>query len=94
MKKIFHNIMALALGLFISVQFGYYSTIGRVVGYDSPSDTLYIKSDDGNLWEYDGIEDWLIDDLCSMVFCDNGTEEIEDDEVVYIRYIGYIVFND
>ena len=91
MKKLFHNIMAIAIALFISVNFRYYSTVGRVVGYDRPSDTLYVETVDGNVWEYGGVEDWEYDDLCSIVFCDNGTDEIEDDEIVYMRYIGYIV---
>ena len=89
MKKFFNNILSLALAVFISVNFGYYATVGRVVGYDIPSDTLYIVTEDGNLWEYDGIEDWMYNDFCSMVFCDNGTDTIEDDEIVYMRYIGY-----
>lgn len=89
MKKFLNNILSIIIIFFISINFDYYSTIGRVVGYDSISDTLYIKSDN-NLWEYDGIEDWMIDDYCSIVFCDNGTESISDDEIVYIRYIGYL----
>lgn len=89
MKKYFKNILAIAMALFMSVSFSYYSTIGRVTGYDLPSDTLYITTTDGNLWEYEGIEDWLYNDFCSMVFCDNGTDDITDDEIVYMRYIGY-----
>lgn len=89
MKKYFNNILAIAMALFMSVSFSYYSTIGRVTGYDLPSDTLYITTTDGNLWEYEGIEDWLYNDFCSMVFCDNGTDDITDDEIVYMRYIGY-----
>lgn len=89
MKKYFNNILAIAMALFMSVSFSYYSTIGRITGYDLPSDTLYITTTDGNLWEYEGIEDWLYNDFCSMVFCDNGTDDITDDEIVYMRYIGY-----
>lgn len=89
MKKYFNNILAIAMALFMSVSFSYYSTIGRITGYDLPSDTLYITTTDGNLWEYEGIEDWLYNDFCSMVFCDNGTDDITDDEIIYMRYIGY-----
>ena len=91
MKKYFNSILVLVFALFISVNFRYYSTFGRVIGYDRPSDTLYVETVDGNIWEYCGVEDWEYDDLCSIVFCDNGTDEIEDDEIVYMRYIGYIV---
>ena len=90
MKKFFNNILALAIVLLFAVNFDYYSTVGRVVGYDTFSDVLYVKTSDGNIWEYEEIQDWMIDDLCSIVFCDNGTEEIEDDEIVYMRYIGFI----
>lgn len=92
MKKYFNSIFTLALALFMYVNFSYYSTIGRVTGYDLPSDTLYITTMDGNLWEYEGIEDWEYNDICSMVFCDNGTDDITDDEIVYLRYIGYYQF--
>lgn len=91
MKKAFNSIFTLAIALFVSINFSYYSTIGRVVGFDRDSDTIYIETTDGNIWEYEEIQDWMIDDLCSMVFCDNGTSEVYDDEVVYMRYIGYIV---
>lgn len=86
MKKFF----SVFLSLFIAVHFSYYSTVGRVAGYDRPSDTIYVETIDGNVWEYEEIQDWMIDDLCSIVFCDNGTDEIEDDEIVYMRYIGFI----
>lgn len=89
MKKFFNTILTLAIVFTFTLNFNYYSTVGRVVGYDTLSDTLFIKSD-GHIWEYAEIQDWDINDMCSMVFCDNGTEEIEDDEVVYMRYIGYL----
>ena len=92
MKKVFNIIFTFAIALLLSVNFDYYSTFGRVIGYDTLSDMLYILAD-GNIWKYREIQDWEINDMCSMVFCDNGTEEIDDDEVVYMRYIGNIDYD-
>ena len=66
MKKFF----SVFLSLFIAVHFSYYSTVGRVAGYDRPSDTIFVETVDGNVWEYEEIQDWMIDDLCSK-----GTKE-------------------
>lgn len=93
MKKAFNSIFTLAIVLLLSLNFDYYSTIGRIVGYDTLSDVLYILAD-GEIWSYREIQDWEINDVCSMVFCDNGTEDVwDDDEVVYIRYIGNIDYD-
>ena len=92
MRKIFNSIFTLAIVLLLSLNFDYYSTVGRVIGYDTLSDALYILAD-GDIWRYRGIEDWEINDMCSVVFCDNGTEEIDDDEIVYMRYIVNIDYD-
>ena len=92
MRKIFNSIFTLVIVLLLSLNFDYYSTVGRVIGYDTLSDALYVLAY-GDIWRYIGIEDWEINDMCSIVFCDNGTEEIDDDEIVYMRYIGNIDYD-
>ena len=51
---------------------------------------LTLEDFNGNKWGYiseDG--DWLEGDIVSLIMCDNGTKEIEDDIIVYVRYSGY-----
>ena len=42
----------------------------------------------GHTWEFKGIEDWQIGDICSCIMNDNGTEQVEDDIIVDKRYDG------
>ena len=51
---------------------------------------LTLEDFNGDAWSYiseDG--DWLEGDIVSLIMCDNGTENIEDDIIIYIRYSGY-----
>lgn len=43
-----------------------------------------------NEWEFEGVEDWMEGDICSMIMYDNGTQTIYDDEIVKVKYCGYI----
>lgn len=43
-----------------------------------------------NLWAWEGAEDWMEGDIASAIMNDNGTPEIFDDEIVTVRYSGYI----
>lgn len=53
----------------------------------------YLTGVDGNgtLWDYDtDPEDWQVGDLAAVIFEDNGTESIYDDDIRQIRYVGYM----
>lgn len=44
----------------------------------------------GNAWEYDvDGDDWEKGDLVAVIFEDNGTEVIFDDDIIAARYVGY-----
>jgi len=62
-----------------------YSLTAVVVKTDRENDIVTVKDFNGNLWEFYGIKDWNIDDICSMMMNDNGTETIYDDIIVTIR---------
>lgn len=56
---------------------------------DKHFDTVVIRDSIGNLWEFKGIEDWEIGDICSVIMNDNETpDNIYDDEIVRVRYAG------
>ena len=51
-------------------------------------DTVYVTDSTGNVWSFEGAEDWQTGDQAAMLMDDNGTETIYDDEVLQIRYVG------
>ena len=53
-------------------------------------DIVTLEDFAGNLWEFCGIEDWAIGDICACIMDDNGTEGIEDDRIIDTRYNGNI----
>ena len=75
---------------------GYYPTtavISNVCEVEVETEKNYwltLEDFNGNKWAYiseDG--DWLEGDIASLIMCDNGTEKIEDDIIVYVKYSGY-----
>ena len=75
---------------------GYYPTttvISNVCEVEVDTEKKYwltLEDFNGNAWGYiseDG--DWLEGDIVNLIMCDNGTEKIEDDIIIYARYSGY-----
>ena len=75
---------------------GYYPTtavISNVCEVEVETEKKYcltLEDFNGDAWGYiseDG--DWLEGDIVSLIMCDNGTEEIKDDIIVYVKYNGY-----
>lgn len=52
------------------------------------NDTVTVKDSNGNLWSFDGAEDWCVGDGCALIMHDNSTSEIIDDTIVSTRYQG------
>lgn len=65
---------------------GFYPKSATVVELESSTDTVVLEDRSGNLWTFEGIEDWMVDDHCAMVMCDNGTAEITDDIICKVIY--------
>lgn len=54
---------------------------------------VIVRDFSGNLWKFtdDDSNDWTVNDICSIIMNDNGTEEnIFDDVIMSVRYSGYI----
>lgn len=53
------------------------------------SDDIVTMSDaEGNLFEFEGCEDWSKGDVVSAIMYNSQTEEIYDDVVIKVRYAG------
>lgn len=67
-----------------------YAMTAIVTGLDSESDTVVVKNSVGLTWEFSGIEDYLIGDVVSMVMDNKGTDIVFDDEILSVRYSGFV----
>lgn len=67
-----------------------YPNVGWVCKLDHEHDIFILEDFGGNLYVYEGIEDWFLDDIAAMLMDDNGTESIYDDVIVELRYAGYM----
>lgn len=68
----------------------YYAMTAVVSDLDYAGDTVTVENASGFTWCFEGTEDWEVGDVASLVMDDNGTEIIFDDEIVSVRYSGYI----
>lgn len=50
------------------------------------NDTVIVEDSNGNLWSFDGAEDWQVGDGCALIMHDNSTSEIVDDVIISTRY--------
>lgn len=67
-----------------------YALTTIVINVDEENDIVQCVDFNGNIWEFKGCADWVINDYCSMIMNDNGTEEIEDDIIVSTHYSGWL----
>jgi len=91
MKKVFTLVLILVallscMGAYAST----YPTAFVVVEVDEVSDVLVLEDFNGFLWEWYGIEDTLTGDVMAAIIDDNNTAEVFDDEIVCLRYCGWL----
>lgn len=67
-----------------------YSVTMIVTELDDTTDTVIMQDANGNIWSFEGIEDWFVGDLASVMLDKNGTQEIYNDTIVKVRYTGVI----
>lgn len=52
------------------------------------NDIVTVEDSNGNLWSFNGAEDWEINDSCALIMNDNNTKDICDDVIISTRYQG------
>ena len=67
-----------------------YPMTGIVVEVNYDEDIVSVEDFNGNIWEFYGCEDWMEGDVCALLMNDCGTAEVTDDEIVSVRYCGYV----
>lgn len=80
--------IATTFGANPTANLGFYPASAQVVEVDHESDAWAIEDIHGHVWEMTEPEDWMVDDNCACIFCDNGTEDISDDIPCVVWYVG------
>lgn len=67
-----------------------YAMTTVVVELDENNDKVICIDFNGNEWVFEGVEDWTIGDIASMVMNDCGTSIVYDDKIVSVKYGGWL----
>lgn len=67
-----------------------YALTTVVVSLDYDADVVECMDFNGNVWAFDGCEDWSLFDVCSMTMDDMDTSIIYDDVIINCRYDGWL----
>lgn len=65
-----------------------YLACGEIVELIDDYDLVTVETQDGNLWVFSGIEDWMVGDNVVMAMDDSATSDISDDWILSVRYLG------
>ena len=67
-----------------------YSMGGVIVETSYANDMVTFRDFNGNLWQFQGIEDFSVNDCVSVIMDSKKTPEIRDDEIISVRYDGWL----
>ena len=71
---------------------GYYPLTAVVVDLDYNEDILVLEDGAELVWEFEGIEDFEIGDIVSLLMWDNNTpDSIYDDVILLVYYSGFSI---
>ncbi len=62
--------------------------VGTIVEIDEENDVVVVMDTVGMLWEFEGIEDYALDDTVTLLMDRNNTETIFDDIIIRVFYVG------
>lgn len=76
-----------------TIQKEIYADCGAIL--EEPNENVIITMQNGNQFSFENSEgDWMTGDLVSVIFDNNGTEEVFDDIIISCRYSGWISENE
>lgn len=61
-----------------------------VSAIDKDADIMYLETFSGMVYTWEGVEDWQVKDVAAAIMNDNGTPAIYDDEILDLKYSGWI----
>ena len=69
----------------------YYALATVVTAIDRDTDVVTCEDGRGNLWEFQGVEDWQVGDTANLLMDSMDTECIYDDEICGATYGAWIL---
>lgn len=66
----------------------YYPMSTTVREVDRKKDIVTVENNNGEQFQFTGVEDWQLGDICSLMLDNNGTENIYDDIIIKTIYDG------
>nr|DAR20345.1 MAG TPA: hypothetical protein [Caudoviricetes sp.] len=73
--------------LYNANQFSHLYPLSTVVT-EINNDIVTVEDSNGNIWSFNGVEDWQVGDCCALIMHDNSTSEIIDDTIISTQYQG------
>lgn len=67
-----------------------YPMTAVVTAVNYETDMVTMRDFNGNLWQFEGCEDWSKNDVVACIMNDKGTPIIFDDEIVDLHYEGWL----
>lgn len=86
--KIKRKIAGFTLALFLINSGIFYPATYVVTEVDYTDDVVVICDANGNLFEFEGCDDWQKGDLVSAIMYNSQTKQIYDDVIVKVKYTG------
>lgn len=68
-----------------------YPRVAVVTNINYESDIVVFTDSVGFDWEYEGVEDWCIDDVAALQLDDQGTPSIFDDKIDKVCYSAFVI---
>lgn len=78
---------SIIITVLLALRFLYPSTC-IITEIDKGNDLVTISTATGNEFQFYGVEDYAKGDLVAVIFYDNGTETVIDDQIMDVRYTG------
>ena len=92
MKKLIALILILIL-IHATACADLYPLTARVYLVDYDADLVFVETFNGDVFAFEGVEDWAEDDCCALIMEDNETAEIADDVIISARYCAWTLTN-
>lgn len=67
-----------------------YRKMSTVIETNKYDDSVIVVDENGEMWEFYGVEDWFVGDYCLLTFIDSGIRGyMWDDEIIGTIYRGW-----
>ena len=82
------SLTALALTACASIKSKTYTREMTVVATNSIVDIVVLVDTEGHEWEFHGVKNWLVGDMCTCLMDNKGTAKIKDDAILFTAHKG------